>query len=159
MEQNHWLKENWFKVGILCALVIIIVLGIYYLTFISKNNNGIIISQKSCSEKASEVFTNNTDEYERTYQNYTYTNHFSEKTGKCFVLITGGDLATEYHAVLYNAFDNKELGGVHTAMKMPGLCGLEINGSYKTCEHFGKEGYVTEAVNEFNDLAKVYMEN
>lgn len=155
---EKFIKENWFKLGILFILLLLCLLGIYYFA-ISSSHNGGVGSKENCSKQANEVFVKNTDEYERTYQNYNYTNHWNEKMGECFVLITGGDLATEYHATLYNAYDNKDLGGIHTAGKIAGLCGLEVGGSYKTCEHFGKEGYVMQAREEFDNLAKVYMEN
>lgn len=156
---KNFIKSNWFKVSFLCALIIIIVLGIYYLTFISKNNNGTIISQQNCSKKAEEFYLKNKDSNIAWLSGSDYINHFNNKMGKCFVLIKGGNLNIEYHSALYDPYENKELGSVHTLMDTNVGCGLQIGDTYKECGNFLKEKSNFSAITEFNNLTKVYMEN
>lgn len=128
------------------------------LSWCSTTSKTDIESQENCSKKANEFFIQNTNEYDRVYQNYTYQNHYNKRLNKCFVLIIWGKQKDiEYHETLYDAYENKELGNLSTAMQIAGLCGLEINEKYKTCKHFGKDGYASEAIDEFNNLIKIYM--
>jgi hypothetical protein len=136
---SDFIKQNWFKITVAVAILIVALsVGYYFSIYVPQRNN--LVLQEDCSKRANEIFMKNTGEYAKTYQGYTYTNHYNKKMSKCFVLIYGGDWTTEYHATMYNAYDNKELGGIHTAGKFAGLCGLEINGSYKACEDVNKEG-------------------
>lgn len=152
---KKFIKENKFRLSI----IVIVALVIFNIVLLSKNNVSNIADQKDCSQKAEEVYLKNKDSNIAWFSGSDYTNHFNKKMGKCFVLIKGGNLNIEYHSVLYDAYENKELGGVHTLMDIAGLCGLQVGNSYKGCESVMKEKGSFTAVEEFNNLTKFYMEN
>lgn len=153
------IKEN----KLTFAVIIIIILVVFIISLLSKRNESSVVDQQNCSKKAEEVYLKNKDSNIAWFSGSDYTNHFNKKMGKCFVLIKGGNLTIEYHSALYDAYENKELGGVHTLMDVAIACGLQIGDTYEACKSTTKELFKDNtnfiAIEEFNNLTKVYMEN
>lgn len=157
---NNLIKENWLKV--IFGIIIIIFVS-YLIFYLPKAKQTGMLNQQNCSQQADAVFKAymiKMGDYEREYNSnhYSYENHYNSQINGCFVLITN-NTENDYSSVLYNAYENKELGGVYTAMNIAGLCGLHIGNSYKECQSVRKEGMATIAEGEFYDLGKFYMEN
>jgi len=150
-----FIKENKLTI----AIIVIIILAIFIVSLLTKKDGSSIIEQQNCSKKAEEVYLKNKDSNIAWLSGSDYTNHFNKKMGKCFVLIKGGNLNIEYHSVLYDAYENKELGGVHTLMDIAVVCGLQVGDTYEACKSTLKEKGMFSAVAEFDNLTKFYMEN
>ncbi|MFH1534141.1 MAG: hypothetical protein ABID64_04385 [Nitrospirota bacterium] len=118
-------------------------------------------SQEKCSKSAKGFFSNYMENYgmEYTGNSYSFTNHYSQNLNKCFILITNDNEPYEFHEILYDVYENKEYGGIHTADQISGICGLGLGDSYKACEHLGEDNSAVHAKEEFNDMVKQYMEN
>ncbi|HEY4503195.1 MAG TPA: hypothetical protein VJC14_02055 [Candidatus Paceibacterota bacterium] len=84
---TKFLKENWFKIGVIVLLILIF-------TYVIKSNNeskvGIISDTKygeyayNCSQKAIEVDKEEKSKLDNNYSVYT-TNHFNSVKNKCYV--------------------------------------------------------------------------
>ena len=151
-----FIKQNWFKVVVLIILLILAIFSIFYLP---KTKQIDIRNQENCSKKAEEIFSKNQNGAIAWFQGSDYINHFNKKINKCFVIISGGTQNVEYMSVLYDAYENKELGNVHTLSDVVTSCGLYISDTYKECGNILKDKSGFSAINEFNNLTKFYMEN
>jgi len=140
------------------VVVIILVIVITFITGFSQKRAS-IADQQSCSKKAEEIFFKNQEGSISWFKGSEYINHFSKKLNKCFVVIKGGNISVEYMSVLYDVYENKELGNVHTLSNVIVSCGLSIKGKYKECGDFLKENRGMFGITEFNNLTKFYMED
>lgn len=155
---EKFIIQNWLKIII---GIITIILGFYFTFSLPRIKQTEITNQQNCSKKAEEIFKEymvKAGDYEREYNstNYNYENHYSSKLNGCFVLIAN-NTENYYRATLFNAYENKELGGIYSIMQIAGICGLQIGGSYEVCKNVEKEGKLFEAKEEFDNLAKFYM--
>lgn len=135
----------------------------FMLSGCSNSSSTNIVAQEKCSKSAKDFFSSYMDkqgDYDKEYRknSYNFTNHYDQKLNKCFVLITDDNQPYEFHKILYDIYENKEWGGVHTAGQIAGLCGVKIGDSYKTCEHVMKDNSALTSIEEFNNLVKQYME-
>ena len=130
----NWLKENWFKFGIVIGLLIIAIsIGNYYLIVMptlekekleqqkelalgetQKKNS--IDAQTNCSKQAKEFFDYFENENSSKSSN-EFSNHFNSQKNKCFVLIKdyaqmtlGGELSAGSSKYLYDAIEKKLYG-------------------------------------------------
>lgn len=126
------------------------------LVLASCSNSVDIVAQEKCSESSKGFFS----DYEQDYgkDTFFFTNHYNQKLNKCFILITEDNSPYDFHRILFDVYENKEWGGVHTAGQMAGLCGVKEGDSYKTCEHLAKDGGAMDSIKEFDDMIKQYME-
>ena len=164
---NKFLKENWFKLGI---LIIGGTTVYYYLHSLPKVNGKekveferTIFSKKSakedlelqamCSKKVEAIFNEQYAPYWKEYHS-TYTNHYNRKLGKCFMLISqhqfidgvdGGTLTT---MSLMDIYENKEQAGFS---RLRGKHYTEPDNCY-VFDRGCKDEW------EFNGLVKPYME-
>lgn len=152
---KKFIKEN----KLTLAIAVIFILIIFIISLLSKKEVSSISDQQNCSKKSEEVYLKNKESNIAWLSGNDYTNHFNKRMGKCFVLISGGNQNIEYHSALYDAYENKELGGVHTTMDIAGICGLQIGDTYESCKSTFKEKGSFSAIREFNNLIKFYMED
>ena len=122
---NNWLKENWFKVGILISLFVLSISFFYQhspslpekstvtksqLVFERKSAKEDLALQKGCSEAAENLF-NKTDFKDNKMAGFT--NHYNKKLNKCFIEVTSttvqGKSSFTYRA-LFDVYENKMYG-------------------------------------------------
>ena len=176
---DKWIKEN--KITTTIVIVLVIVFGIIYTqkqSIKTENQNSktsLDISninlQTKCASSAKSFFEYYIpDPQER--QNDEYSNHFSIKLNKCFVLVTkpylpyetvGGNLYGKY---LYDAIEKKQYGiyewatskGQSLGNGMLMSCAMMPDGdenNFKVC--VTKDFSRSQA--EFDAFAGTYMEN
>ena len=115
---NMFLKGNGMKT---IFVVVVIVLVSYFIFFLPKLKQIEIVNQQNCSKKAEEFYLKNKDSNIAWLNGSYYTNHFNKDMNKCFVIIKGGNLNTEYHSALYDIYENKEQKGVTKRGQSPFL--------------------------------------
>ena len=88
---KQFLKENWFKVGVLVVLLVIGLSAVFMIKPISWSRDGSSSSvqndlnlQVKCADWASRFFTSRVGDGSGS----SYQNHFNVKLQKCFILIT-----------------------------------------------------------------------
>jgi len=147
---KNFIKKNWFKLGILSILLLLVLLGVYCFASSTSRYNKISL-QENCSKKADEIFTefkkNNEAKVIFTGDNYTYSNHYNEKLNKCFVLL---ERDSEYDAdiSLYNAYENIKIGE-YIEVRPSGDAAICFVDNNRECKNY----------EEFSNLIKKYMEN
>jgi len=153
---KNFINENWFKLGI---LIILLIIGIFYISSSLKTKQVNISSQENCSKKSEDLYLKNKDGVRAWLLSSDYTNHYNNKMNKCFVVISGGNKNTEYHSEIYDAYENTLLGSVHTNMDIASSCGLKNGNIYASCKSTSKEKGSFSAITEFENLIKPLMEN
>jgi len=105
--------------------VVIAVIAIVIIFVIAKNSNQPNNNQTSlnsdnqiaCAKQAKILFDSVVEHYinltnpsYKKQQQWSYTNHFNSKEGKCFMVVTDVDYVfSEKLALLYDVYDNKQL--------------------------------------------------
>jgi len=133
--------------------LIILILFLAGCSNLAKTNVDNLAMQEKCAKAAKDFFAdymNNQDDYTKEYlkNNFSFTNHYNTRLNKCLVIITDNEGDLGFHEVLYDAYENKEWGGIHTAGTTGGLCSIWIENKQQFCKN----------ESEFNDLIKKYME-
>lgn len=169
----NWLKHNWFKVGIL--LIVALAVTYYFGIFLPNQSqkSSLLKFQEQCASSAKAFFEYYIpDPQER--QNDEYSNHFSTKLNKCFLLIkkptlpyatSGGNL---YKKDLYAAIEKKQYGRYEWQSKSPvfsrdgflAACAMFPEGdpnNFKLCNPKNKDFDSSEM--EFDNFVGLYMSN
>lgn len=99
-----WLKQNWFKVGM---LVLIGLFAIQYSISSRGNSANDFNLQIQCADEAAKYFAN--EGYGEIHGlSVEYKNHFNSKLGKCLILISNFDPGTGTTIInLYDALESK----------------------------------------------------
>jgi len=116
---SKFIKENWFKLSIAIAVLIVAVsVGYYFIgnasragqsaTVQTANSQDSISNQQDCANQASNAYV--AEGYgpaDRSGDITSYTNHYDQKLNKCFIEIydRGGTLSSIY---LIDAYELKE---------------------------------------------------
>ncbi|MHB8651760.1 MAG: hypothetical protein ACYC8S_01355 [Minisyncoccota bacterium] len=104
---KNFIKENWFKVGLLIILVAVVFI---YWNQTQKQkvvsvSPSITDSQASCADEAKLELNsaqNNPVAYNANFNNFNESNHYNQNLNKCFVLISYKDVAgTQINAIEY----------------------------------------------------------
>jgi len=130
---GKWIKENWFKVGVLATFFVAgVSIAYYYVLFLPKTHLDTTMAKESieprkkdlelqamCAKKAEEAFKEN---YPKTQgELFSYTCHYNRKLNKCFVLINGAlvDIPGQASNVssLYDAYEYKMYADYHQVVK------------------------------------------
>ena len=85
--------------------------------------------------------------------NYIFTNHYNEKLNKCFVILER-DLSTENYLVLYNAYENTQIGELREFLTDTShnvaMCEVnDLNDNMVQCKDY----------DGFKQLTKIYMQD
>ncbi|MDO8467320.1 MAG: hypothetical protein Q7S83_04265 [bacterium] len=151
---EKFIKENWFKVAIACAAIL---LGIstFYSFIILPLRNTQIAQQQKCADAAEKFFK---DE-EGTNSNIAdYTSHWNLKLNKCFSEIqarvfSNGNFLTEKS--LYDVFERKQYGSFSSMtpeVRGPVVCITLSDGSPGSRSTCGSE-------EEYDEFVESYMDN
>ena len=151
---KKFIKENWFKVGITFALLILALSVAYYLVvfipaqkklanLISQQNNTTSIElQAKCTTQAQKTFNDFKENMTANLAggDFSQHNHYNPVLNKCFILISylqtfglvNHDYGTEKE-VLFDAFENKELATATCSNNEDGSCSTPLFKTYKEC--------------------------
>ena len=147
---NKFLKENWFKLGVLIVVAIIgFSLAYYYIYSLSKINSTKedFELQAMCSKKADEFFGN-------YISGRTYTVHYNRKLNKCFGLteqyLNGKDYS-DFTISLIDVYEGKPYADWRTYINRE-------TSSYNIMVGHAA-GKICKDQLEFLSLIKPYMEN
>ena len=149
---NNFLKENWFKLIIAVAVLIVVLsVGWYFIIFLPKNQpaqSNIISLQKACASQAKEIFNLRTGDNSVMGTDYTYQDHYNNNLSKCYVLITGmrSDGQTN---LLMDAYENK------TIAECESYGGTLMNQDFCSYNSSNEEW----DIGKFDGFIKSYMEN
>ena len=114
------MKKN-TTIFVILVLAVIVVVCAFYFGVISKNSTaqltgtGVDVAQ-ACANQASANFNNylGSSPHPST-ESFTYTNHFNQSLGKCFMVITDlytpakGGMTTPTAKFLFDVYENKQL--------------------------------------------------
>jgi hypothetical protein len=161
---NVWIKQNWFKAGVLSALVIMSLSVSYYFVVFLPNNQKHSIESTSksaaeilelgtkCSVAASGFFKENGFDP----KNCGFQNHYNSKLNKCFINIKSAKMGEDGHLVfhkeLYDVYSRKKYGE-YSWKSEEGKNYWEIKPS--TCFALDKSCY---AIEDYEIFVKAYME-
>ena len=172
---GKWLKENWFKLGILISITIFCISTSYYYLYVlphvnnvkntvsvgALNRNGALNGRSSkedlemqdlCSKRAEQYFNKNYifSQDERIFAEYT--SHYNRILNQCFILALVDNMHTGSHGVdLINVFEGKQYGQyeINKGELYPSECW--VMNENKNCN---------STIFEFKDNdVKSYMEN
>ena len=165
----NWLKENWFKVGVLIALFLGISL-FYIRTFPPNSNlksdtpivaipssNDQLAEKERCTTRAQEYFKTNYDT--PTNSQYDFVNHFNGILRSCFIAVT-------HYEGVGSKSDDKFFD-----IQLVDIYENKIIAEFYRIEEAGKPDYLVKPVictvgdgfctskGEFDDYVSKYMES
>ncbi len=149
---NKFLKENWFKLGILIVVAMIgSSVAYYYFYSLPKMNREVKSNKENfelqamCSKKADEFF----GDY---IHGRTYTVHYNHKLNKCFGLTEeylNGDGFSNFTINLWDVYEGKTYAGWQSTVG---------KNSSENDSHGDVAGKSCKDQLEFRSLIKPYME-
>ena len=153
---ENFLKQNWFKIIITVAVLIIAVSVGYYFVIISVRNND-SLNQQRCADQAVKAYKSlgypetGVEIWGDTSD--SYTDHYNKKLNKCFIEIAGFNGSDEYSVYdaneLKDYFDARETNYNTVGEVVPTHLICAYNGGvFKNCES-----------GDFDKIIKSYMEN
>jgi hypothetical protein len=161
---NVWIKQNWFKGGILLTFVIMGLSVSYYFVLFLPNNqkHSIDLTSKSaaeilelenkCSAAASGFFKENGFDP----KNCGFQNHYNSKLNKCFINIKSAKIGEDghltFHRQLYDVYSRKKYGE-YSWKSEEGKNFWEIKPS--TCFALDESCH---AIEDYEIFVKAYME-
>lgn len=168
-----WLKENWFKAGILCIIVLIGSAIVFYYLWLLPQKDKLELSIKQKDEQsildeknrqAQEECYEKTDEAMKKYwPNFgnkigeQFRPHFNQKLNKCFVFIQNldmhGDGSFSFAKELYNVLELKQYGYLQKEVPKNRA---DLTVKPFVCEMLDKYCKTDE---EFDQFVKPYMED
>lgn len=142
-----FLKENWFKIIIATAILIVASSIGYYVISIPKQyvRTASIDSQSKCAIQAKKVF--DTFKTVSGIDTYNYGYHY-DNNGTCYVLVHGFGEGGQEDALI-NAYENETLAQCESYAGVSNINFCEYNG-------IQTEKY---DISKFDDFVKQYMEN
>ena len=161
---NIWIKQNWFKAGILLSFVIMSLSVSYYFVLFLPNNQKsfsesavksaaeILELENKCFAAASEFFKEN----EFDPKNCGFQNHYNSKLNKCFINIKSAKIEENgrlgFHKELYDVYNRKKYGECSWKPE-EGKNYWEVKPS--TCFTIDKS---CQAIEDYESFVKAYME-
>lgn len=161
---NGWMKQNWFKAGVLLSFFIAsLSVAYYFVLFLprsqkysvesaSKSPAEIIELKNNCFAAASNFFKENGFDS----KDCTFQNHYNNKLNKCFINIKsarmGEDGHLSFHKALYDVYDRK-MYGEYSWKPEGGKNYWEIKPT--TCFVLDKS---CQAIEDYENFVKTYME-
>lgn len=142
-----FLKENWFKIIIALAILIVAISVGYYVVSIPKQQVQMVGGdlQDECAIQAKKVF--GTFKPAGGIDTYNYEDHYNSN-GTCYVLVHGfGDGGQE--DALINAYENKNVAQCDSYIGVQSINFCEYNSSQT-------ENY---DISKFDNFVKPYMTN
>ncbi|MEI8130756.1 MAG: hypothetical protein WCG55_04615 [bacterium] len=149
------LRQNWFKIcifglGILIIVILYLVLNPSRQNTVSETTSTSSVDlEAKCSSQAEKVFANDWSNPSGGISNYTYKNHYDNKTGKCYIVVSGVGAGGENYR-LSDAYEH----GTYIA-----LCSsYTVDSKMDSCDYPNSRSEKFD-VNKFNNFIKPYMEN
>ena len=146
---KNFIKQNWFKIIIAVAVLIVAVsVGYYFAIYIparQQEQKSDVDLQAKCATQAQKTF----DDFASTMTSnsaggdFGEQNHYNQKLDKCFVLISyisttglvnGGDIAN--HEALFDAYENTELAGSTYLNSAGKLYPCDIGDKMVSCDDY-----------------------
>lgn len=164
---DDWLKQNWFKLGILIAAFIIaftVAFSQIYPRLSAKTPSKTTYSnieklqlKENCSNIAQKYYEKNWNEVPAGMI-VNHTSHFNQKLNKCFIYIKVADFTEAYVSNNYYLYDAIE-GGLYAEYDH-----VVNSGEGKKYEDIppsecNVEGQLCKSERKFNNLIQPYMEN
>ena len=162
---KNFLKENWFKLIIAIALLIVVISVAYY--FISNSSKpsqtmsseDILSNQQKCAEQASKAYIAEGYGSGSSDDLTNYVNHYNQKLNKCFIEIYDLTPSTLSSISLIDAYELKEYANYMYFFKGNGgaanpVCSLDeqiADVSTRIADCTSQAG--------FENYAATYMEN
>ncbi|MDD4182213.1 MAG: hypothetical protein PHT53_00105 [Candidatus Omnitrophica bacterium] len=161
---SNWIKQNWFKIGVLLALITMSLSVAYYFVLFLPNNqrfSGEVASKSAseimdfenkCFSAASEFFKENGFDP----KNSGFQNHYNNKLNKCFINIksakVGEDGRLSFYKALYDVY-NRKMYGENSWKPEEGKNYWEVKPT--VCSILDKP---CQAIEDYENLVKIYME-
>jgi hypothetical protein len=163
---KKFIRENWFKMGIIIALLIVALSAAYYFVIFlpiqqqpeslpGQNQVGDIDLQVKCADGAAKLFKQLG--YDSSKGTDSYTNHWNKNLEKCFMLIQSSANGTIYE-YLTDVFEIKTYGATWRGVDALG----DPSTIMLSCEMY-KDGNQSSLKNchseiDFESFVKSYME-
>ncbi|MDD4954639.1 MAG: hypothetical protein PHP17_01170 [Candidatus Omnitrophica bacterium] len=124
LNMNNWMKQNWFKAGLLlCFMIMSLSVAYYFVLFLPGTNNHKVIEetvskttadnvelQNKCFAAASAFFKESGFDSKSS----GFQNHYNNKLNKCFINIKsakmGEDGRLSFNNLLYDVYNRKKYG-------------------------------------------------
>lgn len=161
---SKWIKQNWFKAGVLLSFIIMsLSVAYYFVLFLpnsqrlsdksaSKSAGEIIELENKCFAAASEFFKENGFDP----KNSGFQNHHNNKLNKCFINIksakVGEDGRLSFHKALYDVY-NRKMYGEYSWKPEEGKNYWEVKPT--ACFTLDKS---CQAIEDYESFVKTYME-
>lgn len=161
---NIWIKQNWFKAGVLLSFVIMsLSISYYFVLFLPNTQKSSIESasksaaetlelENKCFAAASAFFKENGFDP----KNCGFQNHYNSKINKCFINIKSAIIEEDgrlgFHRSLYDVYNRKKYGE-YSWKPEEGKNYWEVKPS--TCFVLDKS---CQAIEDYESFIKVYME-
>ena len=158
---KKFIKDNYFKIGILIILFIVALAIFYYFVFFIPQKRRVNIvfdrdkinsqNEDNCLKQA-EVFFNKIKT-----QGNAYTNHYNSKLNKCFILTysisSSGDNDVVVTKSLYNVTENSHYAGYYKSISSGDT---NENTKPQNCWYLDK---YCQSEEEFDSFVSLYMNN
>ena len=160
---KNFIKQNWFKIIIAVAVLIVAVSAGYYFIINSPkpkqitNNDSDLLNQQKCATQADKIFKENG--YDSSKYTDFYTDHWNKSFEKCFLFITSirtenGGITSKF---LTDAYESTIYGQFFQTDYAANLNGPPDCEMYKDGKRDSFQGCKSET--EFDNFVKPYMEN
>lgn len=161
---SSWIKQNWFKAGILLSFIVISLSVAYYFLIFLPNNHRVVVDpvsqvagetmelENKCSVASDRFFKENGFDP----KNSVFQNHYNNNLNKCFINIksakVGEDGRLSFHKVLYDVYGHK-MYGEYSWKPEDGKNYWEVKPT--ACSILDKP---CQAIEDYESFVKPYME-
>lgn len=161
---SAWIKQNWFKAGVLLSFLIISFSVAYYFVLFLPHSQA--LSVKTASKSAAEVMELENKCFAAASgffkengfdpKNSGFQNHYNSKLNKCFINIKSAKVEEDgrlsFHKALYDVY-NRKMYGEYSWKPEEGKNYWEVKPS--SCFVLDKS---CQAIEDYESFVKIYME-